>query len=148
MAARKSPKAGTAGVATDAGPGAQALLAGVLQRMGDVLGPGAIYSLVHYAAVEEGRRLTSGPAASGVEALVRRIAGHLGIDVRILGEKPGDVRLRLTPGPGFGLESRATTALVVGLLEGALTTTQRRKMQLKGDPAARGDGSLELEFTG
>lgn len=134
-------------LAQDPDSGTRALLGGVLQRMGEVLGPGAIYSLVHYVAVEEGRVLAAGGDVGAADALARRVGDLLGLEVRIEA-KPASVHVRVKPGPRFSLDSRATTALVVGLLEGALTATHRRKMQLKGEPDARRDGTLELDFTG
>ncbi len=137
------------GLAPGHADGASALLGGVLHRMEEVLGPGAIYSLVHYVAVEEGRQLVDGGAPGAVDAVAQRVAGLLGLKVRLDVDKgKGLVRARVNPAPHFRLDNRAGSALVVGLLEGALTTAYRRKMQVNGTPGAQGDGSLDLEFGG
>jgi hypothetical protein len=122
-------------------------LGGVLQRMGDVLGPGAIYSLVHYGALEEGLLLAAASPGAGTDS-AQLVAGLLGVEVKVESDKDKLVRLRIKQAPHFSLENRASVALVVGLLEGAFTTARRRKMQATTDPTMGADGTLKLDLEG
>ncbi len=129
-------------------PGASDVLGGVLQRMGEVLGPGAIYSLVHYGALEEGTRLGAQHTPEDSAAVVQLIAEFLGIEARITTDQGNRMSVLVKGGPRFSMEDRVSVALVVGLLEGALSTARRRKMQVTAEPGLGRDGTLELEFAG
>ncbi|MCA1810648.1 MAG: hypothetical protein LC623_01390 [Halobacteriales archaeon] len=128
-------------------PTAVQAMAGVLQRMGEVLGPGAIYSLVHYGAYEEGLALAAQDRPADAGQAVRAVAALLGLEAGAAGRE-GRLRVRVGLAPQVSLESRGTVALVVGLLEGMLTATHGSKVQAAGEPSLAKDGALEIEFDG
>lgn len=151
MPAPRKPSMKPNPVSVQAGPdSAQAgdVLEGVLQRMGDVLGPGAIYSLVHFGATEEGLQIGSRAGTGGADAAVALVAAALGIEARIEANKAGSLQVVLKPGRRFDVDNRASVALLGGLLEGALTTALRRKLVAKGPPVARPDGTVEFNLGG
>jgi hypothetical protein len=122
-------------------------MAGVLQRMGEVLGPGAIYSLVHYGAVQEGLALAAQDRPADAEQAVRTVAELIGLEAHVV-PGPGRLRVRVKPAPQISLDSRGTVALAVGLLEGMLTAARGAKVQATAEPAPGADGELEIEFDG
>lgn len=132
--------------AVASGPSGTGVLAGVLRRMGDVLGPGAISSLVHYGALEEGLHIAI-PSPGDAAAAVQAVAAILGVEARCDVARD-TVRVHVKRAPHISMESRACSALVVGLLEGALTTARRHKVQAKGDPTLDADGTLHIDLAG
>jgi hypothetical protein len=128
-------------------PSAAQAMAGVLQRMGEVLGPGAIYSLVHYGAYEEGLALGGQDRPADAEQAVQTVAAILGLEASIVAGA-GGLRVQIKPAPHVSLESRGTMALAVGLLEGLLTAARGSKVQAAADPATGPAGELEIEFDG
>lgn len=122
-------------------------MAGVLQRMGEVLGPGAIYSLVHYGAYEEGLALAAQDRPADAEQAVRAVAALLGLEASVA-EREGRLRVQVRPAPQVSLESRGTVALLVGLLEGMLTAAHGSRVQAADEPGFAKDGALEIEFDG
>lgn len=128
-------------------PSATQAVAGVLQRMGEVLGPGAIYSLVHYGAYEEGLALAAQRRPADAEQAVRTVADLLGLEARLLPVREGRMRVQVHAAPQVSLESRGTAALVVGLLEGMLTAARGGRVQAT-EPGPAKDGVLEIELDG
>jgi hypothetical protein len=123
-------------------------MAGVLQRMGEVLGPGAIYSLVHYGALEEGLALGAQDRPADAEQAVRAVGSLLGLEAHVAGRDGGRLRVRLRSAPQISLESRGTVALAVGLLEGMLTAARGSRVNAAGEPTVGRDGELDIEFDG
>jgi hypothetical protein len=121
------------------------VLAGVLQRMGDVLGPGATYSLVHYGAHEEGLALAAQDRPASPEDAVATVARILGL-AATLARPEGRLVVHVKPAPNVSLSSRGTAALVVGLLEGMLTAATGGAVQARGEPAADAAGELDIEM--
>ncbi|MHB8633457.1 MAG: hypothetical protein ACYDBQ_05735 [Thermoplasmatota archaeon] len=123
------------------------VMAGVLERMGSVLGPEATYSLVHYAALEEGLKLGTQSRPSSPEEAVEVVARVLGLEAATTVRGPARVAVDARSGTAFPA-SGAWTALVVGLLEGVLTAAVKRRVQIAGEPRAQADGRLVMEFSG
>jgi hypothetical protein len=121
------------------------VLAGVLQRMGDVLGPGAIYSLVHYGAHEEGLALAAQDRPASAEEAVATVARLLGL-AATLARPEGRLVVHVKPAQNVSLSSRGTAALVVGLLEGMLTAATGGAVQARGEPAADAAGEMDIEM--
>lgn len=72
----------------------------------------------------------------------------LGVEASAQGGHGEALHVQIRPAPHYALQSRPHVALLVGILEGALTTALRRKMQVQGDPRVSAKGVLELEFNG
>jgi hypothetical protein len=121
------------------------VMAGVLQRMGDVLGPGATYSLVHYGAQEEGLALAAQDRPASPEDAVATLARILGLAATL--ERPeGRMVVHVKPAPNVSLSSHGMAALVVGLLEGLLTAATGGAVHARGEPAAGAAGELDIEM--
>jgi hypothetical protein len=121
------------------------LLGGVLRRVTEVIGPGAAYSMMHYAAVQEGQRLALG--ASDLALALGRIDEALGIRTRIVEDRSGRIVLRLEPVVPPVFNDRGVQGLVLGLFEGAITAGLRRPYRslAVGELKVNG-GPLVLEF--
>jgi len=126
-------------------PGAAQALAGVLQRMGDVLGPGAIYSLVHYGAYEEGVALATQDRPQTAKDAVEAVARIMSLDARLSGDQP--LLVEFAHQPDIAFTSRGTVALLVGLLEGMLTVAVGSKVQANPVPTITPTGALRIELT-
>ena len=140
-----SAPAGTATRQLTAGsPSATQALAGVLQRMGDVLGPGAIYSLVHYGAYEEGVALAAQDRPRTAQDAVDTVARILGFDARLSGGQA--LVVEFAPQEHIAFASGGIVALLVGLLEGMLTAALGSKVQANPNPAITRSGALRIEL--
>lgn len=141
-----SQPAGTATRQVTAGsPSATQALAGVLQRMGDVLGPGAIYSLVHYGAYEEGVALAAQDRPRTAQDAVDAVARILGFEARLSGGGQALV-VEFAPQEHIAFASGGIVALLVGLLEGMLTAALGSKVQANPNPAITRSGALRIEL--
>jgi len=129
-------------------PTAGQAMVGVLQRMGDVLGPGAIYSLVHHGAFQEGLALGAQGRPADAEQAVQTVADLLGLEARLESSRDRRLRVVVQPAPQLSLESRGAAALVVGLLEGLLTAARGSQVLVAGEPHLGPAGELDIELSG
>ena len=120
---------------------ALALLAGILSRMQDVVGEGASYAMLHYGAVEEGKRL--GARIGGdLPRLLGAIDALLGQRTEVARDAGDEVTL-VVRGGRLLRGDRATRGLVLGLLEGALGGA--RGARYSGTASSAG-GAVVLEL--
>lgn len=121
---------------------------GVLHRMGDIMGPGAIYSLVHYGALEEGLRLGTRFTPREPREAIQAVAGLLRLRARVETDHGARIRVLVEPASHVDFQKSGVIALLVGLLEGVLTSAMRKKYAASGEPRIVSKGGLEVEFAG
>ena len=146
MATRRTARTTHAAAANPSDAGA--VLGGVVSRMGDIMGPGAVYSLVHYGAIHEGERLGALLEARSVEAGVRQVADLLQVQARLTASPGAHIRVHVAAADHLHLEDRGVQALLAGLLEGVLGVVLRKKCSLARDPYPTRDGGLEFDLSG
>ena len=125
------------------------LIAGLLSHMRQIVGDGAAYAMLHYGAMEEGKRFGAAEAPNGFPAALSRIDHILMHKSEIVEETEGLVTIRIHSSALLGTGQRAVHGIVLGLVEGALTTT--RKARYKGtvvQSATPGEITLELRKEG
>lgn len=123
------------------------LIAGLILHMRQIVGDGACYAMLHYGAMEEGKRFASGTGASDLPKLVDRFDQLLLHKTEILKDEGGLVTLRIHSSPFADANQRAMHGVILGLVEGALTAS--RACRYKGIVAAREDELLiELKKEG
>lgn len=125
------------------------LIAGLLSHMKQIVGDGAAYAMLHYGAMEEGKRFGAAEASNGFPAALERIDSILMHRSEIVGESDSVVTIRIHSSPLLTTGQRAVHGIVLGLVEGALTTT--RKARFKGtvlQASAPGEILLELRREG
>ncbi|MBI2078300.1 MAG: hypothetical protein HYT80_08040 [Euryarchaeota archaeon] len=152
-AGRTMPAAGQAGTSRSAtGANGSAvdwsstieLIGGVLARLGDVMGSGALYSLVRYGSLDEGARLGTKINGPDPEAALKAAGRLLHLDVSVGQEGGGAFRLRIRPPPYLRVAKGGTVGLIVGLFEGTLSSILRTKYQLSGEPRLDAGGELTI----
>lgn len=119
---------------------------GILLRLGDVIGAGAVHSLVRYGALSEGSKWAARlQGMDAVEALA--VAGrllHLEVHARRTRASTYEVRVRA---PAYvQLRRGGPIGLVVGLIEGVLSSVLRAKFELVGEPVIESERDLLLTF--
>ena len=126
------------------GPGFE-LLGGVLRRVTEVIGPGAAYSMMHYAAVQEGQRLASG--GQDFASALGHIDLALGVQTRLVEDRSGKIVLRVEPRAPHAFVDRAVQGLMLGLYEGAIMAGLRRPVRAPTPSELHiNGGSFLLEF--
>lgn len=116
------------------------VLASLLERLGDVMGDGALRSLIHYGALDLGSRLADqNPGRSAkpaLEAAARLL--HFQIDIR--SESGSRVELELRSPPSLSLDRPGPLGLATGILEGILSRVHHAQMRLESEPRPERDG--------
>lgn len=119
------------------------LIAGLIGHMKQIVGDGACYAMLHYGAMEEGKRFGAGTSAQDLPKVIGRIDELLLHKTEILKDDGGSVALRVHSSAFFDPNQRAMHGVILGLVEGALTAS--RAGRYKGTVVA-GDGELLLEL--
>jgi hypothetical protein len=121
------------------------LIAGLLSHMKQIVGDGAAYAMLHYGAMEEGKRFGAAEAANGLPAVLERIDSILMQESEIVQDTDSLVTVRIHSSALIGTGQRAVHGIVLGLVEGAVTSA--RKARFKGtvlQAGAPGEITLEL----
>lgn len=119
------------------------LIAGLISHMRQIVGDGACYAMLHYGAMEEGKRFGSGMGASDLPKVVERFDELLLHKTEILKDEGQLVTLRVHSSPFLDANQRAMHGVILGLVEGALTAS--RAGRYKGVVVA-GDHELLIEL--
>lgn len=125
------------------------LIAGLLSHMKQIVGDGAAYAMLHYGAMEEGKRFGAAEAGKDLKNVLERIDTILMHKSEVVEESENLVTIRVHSSPLLTTGQRAMHGIVLGLVEGALTST--RKARFKGtvvQSAAPGEITLELRREG
>jgi hypothetical protein len=121
------------------------LIAGLLSHMKQIVGDGACYAMLHYGAMEEGKRFGAAETGEDLAGVLARIDAILQHKSEIVQETDGLVTIRVHSSPLLSTGQRAMHGIVLGLVEGALTST--RKARYKGTVIqGGGPGELLLEL--
>ncbi len=108
----------------DRGDEAIRLLEGVLGHVRGVVGDGAYRAMLHYGAVEEGRRLVDGAEFRDALERLDSVLGHRSEVVRDDGAL---VVVRVSESVLVESEDRVLAPVVTGLIEGALSAARRAR---------------------
>jgi len=121
------------------------LIAGLITHMKQIVGDGAAYAMLHYGAMEEGKRFGAAEAAKGLPAVLDRIDAILMHKSEIVEDTDALVTVRIHSSALLGTGQRAVHGIVLGLVEGAVTST--RKARFKGTVVQAGTpGEITLEL--
>lgn len=120
------------------------LVGSVLVRLSDVMGPGALYALVRYGSLDAGTRLGAKIKDRDPEAALKEAGRLLHLDVTAQPAGIGSFRLHIRPPPYLTVAKGGTLGLIVGLFEGFLSSVQRTKYQLSGEPTLGADGEMTI----
>lgn len=125
------------------------LIAGLLTHMKQIVGDGASYAMLHYGAMEEGKRFGGGFAAKDLPEVLGRIDAVL-LQTSEIVEDGGDaLRIRVHSSPLLSTGQRSVQGVILGLLEGALSAS--RQGRYKGvvlQSAEKGELVVELKRDG
>lgn len=105
-------------------PDAVQLITGLLGHMRQIVGEGACYAMLHYGATEEGKRFGEGAAPQDLQKMLARFDELLQQRTEILEDDGERIRLRVHPSPLMDADQRPAQGIVLGLVEGALTTSR------------------------
>ena len=119
------------------------LIAGLLSHMRQIVGDGACYAMLHYGAMEEGKRFGAGTGPSDLPRVLARFDELLLHKTEIVKDNGTDVTLRIHASPFLDAGQRPVQGVILGLVEGALTAS--RAGRYKGSVVA-GNGELLLEL--
>jgi hypothetical protein len=119
------------------------LISGLISHMRQIVGEGACYAMLHYGAMEEGKRFGSGASAADLPKVLERFDQLLLHKTEILKDEGAAVTLRVHSSAFLDTNLRAMHGIVLGLVEGALTAS--RAGRYKGSVVA-GTGELLLEL--
>jgi hypothetical protein len=125
------------------------LVSGLLGHIRQIVGDGASYAMLHYGAVEEGKRLGAGYGAADLPKLLERIDGILVQSTEIAKDDGGVVTVRVKDSQLVRTGHRSVQGIVMGLLEGALSAS--RQGRYKGTVVQTGtkdELTLELKREG
>jgi len=122
------------------------LVSGLLGHIKQIVGDGASYAMLHYGAVEEGKRIGAGYDNKGLHAMLARIDAVLAQQSDVLKDDGDTVTVRVHSSPLLKTGHRSVQGIVVGLLEGALSAS--RHGRFKGavvQPTTAGELTAELK---
>ena len=119
------------------------LISGLISHMRQIVGDGACYAMLHYGAMEEGKRFGSGTSPADFPKVLDRFDQLLLHRTEILKDEGASVTLRVHSSAFLDQNQRAVHGVILGLVEGALTAS--RAGRYKGSVVA-GNGELLLEL--
>lgn len=125
------------------------LISGLLGHMKQIVGDGASYAMLHYGAVEEGKRLAAGTSAADLPRVLERIDAILQHRTEVVKDDGSIVTLRVHSSGLLRTGHRSMQGIVVGLLEGSLAAS--RQGRFKGQivqPAGKDELTIELKREG
>lgn len=119
------------------------LISGLISHMKQIVGDGACYAMLHYGAMEEGKRFGAGTGPADLSKVLDRFDHLLLHKTEILRDDGANVTLRIHSSAFLESNQRAMHGVVLGLVEGALTAS--RSGRYKGSVVA-GNGELLVEL--
>lgn len=119
------------------------LVTGLITHMKQIVGDGACYAMLHYGAMEEGKRFGAGMGPGDLAKVLDRFDQLLLHKTEILKDDGAGVTLRVHSSAFMDPNLRAMHGVILGLVEGALTAS--RAGRFKGSVVA-GSGELLLEL--
>jgi hypothetical protein len=125
------------------------LVSGLLGHIRQIVGDGASYAMLHYGAVEEGKRFGSGYGPMDLPKVLQRIDAVLLHESEVAKDDVDVVTVRVRASPLLRTGHRSVQGIVVGLLEGALSAS--RQGRFKGQivqPATKDELTVELKREG
>src|SRR5438477_10540128 len=103
------------GVADDA----VQLVSGLLAHIKQIVGDGASYAMLHYGALEEGKRLGAGYSAQALAKMLGRFDALLVQQSEVVKDDGATVTVRVHSSALLKTGHRAVQGVVVGLVEGS-----------------------------
>lgn len=119
------------------------LISGLVSHMRQIVGDGACYAMLHYGAMEEGKRFGTGAGPQDLSKVLGRFDDLLLHKTEILKDDGTNLTIRVYSSPLLDTNLRAMHGVILGLVEGALTAS--RSGRYKGSVIA-GSGELLLEL--
>lgn len=116
---------------------------GLMGHMKQIVGDGASYAMLHYGAIEEGKRIGHGADPRDLGGLLKTLDGIMLQETTIVQDDGHMVVLRVRPSAVLDADARVMQGIVLGLVEGALTSS--RSSRHKGTLVASPD-HLTLEI--
>lgn len=121
------------------------LIAGLISHMKQIVGDGACYAMLHYGAMEEGKRLGAGNASGDFQVVLEKFDKLLQHHTELVKDDGATLVLRVHSSEFLATGHRAVQGIILGLVEGALTAT--RNARYKGaivQSTSQGEMILEL----
>lgn len=125
------------------------LLSGLLAHMKQIVGDGASYAMLHYGAVEEGKRIGTGYAEQDLPRILERLDAMMGQRTEIVKDDGSSITLRVNTSALLKTGHRSMQGVVIGLFEGSLASS--RHGRFKGQvvqPASKDELVIELKREG
>lgn len=121
------------------------LIAGLVAHMKQIVGDGACYAMLHYGAMEEGKRFGAAAPDQDLARALARIDQVLSQKSEIVSDTGSEVRIRVHSSPLADTGQRALHGVILGLVEGTLISTRRARYKGSVGPgASKGELLLEL----
>jgi hypothetical protein len=125
------------------------LIAGLVTHMKQIVGDGACYAMLHYGAMEEGKRFGATTQDQDLGRILARIDQILGQRSEVIADSGAEVRIRIHSSPLADTGQRALHGVILGLVEGSLTSTRRARYKGTVTPGSeKGELLLELKREG
>ena len=125
------------------------LLAGLVTHMKQIVGDGACYAMLHYGAMEEGKRFGAAAADQDLNGALARIDKVLAQSSEVVSDSEAEVVIRIHSSPLVDTGQRAIHGVILGLVEGTLTSTRRARYKGGFLPGkTKGELLLELKRDG
>ena len=125
------------------------LIAGLVTHMKQIVGDGACYAMLHYGAMEEGKRFGASVADQDLGRALARIDQVLAQRSEVVTDTGAEVRIRIHSSPLADTGQRALHGVILGLVEGTLTSTRRARYKGSVAPGtAKGELILDLRREG
>lgn len=121
------------------------LIAGLLTHMKQIVGDGASYAMLHYGAMEEGKRFGGGFGAGDLPQVLGRIDTVLLHRSEVLADDGATVRVRVFDSQLLATGQRSVQGVILGLLEGALSASRQGRYKGALVPTAE-KGELVVEL--
>jgi hypothetical protein len=128
------------------------LVSGLLAHIKQIVGDGASYAMLHYGAVEEGKRLGQGYQPNELPKALSRLDAILAHKSEVVKDDGGSVTVRVHSSPLLKTGHRSVQGIVVGLMEGTLSASRHGRYKgvvvegLAGSP--QGEITIELKKEG
>ena len=103
------------------------LIAGLVTHMKQIVGDGACYAMLHYGAMEEGKRFGASAPDQDIGRALARIDKILSQTSEIVSDNGADVVVRIHSSPLVDTGQRAIHGVILGLVEGTFTATRRAR---------------------
>ena len=125
------------------------LIAGLVTHMKQIVGDGACYAMLHYGAMEEGKRFGASTPEQDLGRALARIDQILAHQSEVVSDTGGEVRIRIRGSSLADTGQRALHGIILGLIEGALTSTRRARYKgIVSQGPEKGELLLELRKEG